>query len=301
MISSCLICGSSRSQRLFETSDPHYGIPGKWWVRRCGDCQSFFLEDPPAPEQLADMYPSDAYYSFQLSQSSRWKQVISRIVRYPRRTREPAFDRPGRILDFGCGAGEFLLKMRGQGWECAGVEISAKARDVARENGMDVRPEILGASGFDEGSFDYVRANHSLEHVHDPSRVLSAMFKALKPGGTLFIGVPTTSSQNARVFGRHWWYVTPPLHQSVPSTSGMIRLLERTGFRVGRVETNSDSGGTAGSLQVVLNRHSVRRANQGIIFQLKPLLLLGQWIAMLQDRLGVGDKLEIVATKPARP
>jgi SAM-dependent methyltransferase len=300
MISTCLICGSSRSQRLFETSDPHYGIPGHWWVRQCDDCQSFYLENPPAPERVADMYPSDAYYSYQLSQAAPWKRMVSRLVGYPRRTREPVHRKPGCVLDFGCGAGEFLLEMRRKGWKCAGVEISAKARHLAQENGIDVRPEILGASGFEEGGFDYVRANHSLEHVPSPSRILSEMFKALKPGGTLFIGVPTTSSQNARVFGRYWWYVTAPLHLSVPSTQGMVRLLERTGFRVERVETNSDSGGTAGSLQVVLNRHSVRRANQGIIFQLKPLLLLGQWIAMLQDRLGVGDKLEIVATKPAR-
>ena len=48
--------------------------------------------------------------------------------------------------------------------------------------------------------------------------------------------------------------MTPPLHPFVPSTKGIVDLIQRSGFRVTRVKTNSDYGSTAGSLQIRLNR-----------------------------------------------
>ena len=51
-------------------------------------------------------------------------------------------------------------------------------------------------------------------------------------------------------------------------------------------------------LQILLNRTSSRLSSEGMLFQAKVPLLLGQWAAKLQDVLGVGDKLELIARKP---
>jgi SAM-dependent methyltransferase len=115
--------------------------------------------------------------------------ALRRLVGFETRTREPAFDRPGRVLDFGCGAGDFLAELRDRGWACHGVELNAGAIRAARERGLDVRHSIDGPDGFADATFDYVRANHSLEHVVDPRHILRQMYRVLKPGGTLFIGV----------------------------------------------------------------------------------------------------------------
>jgi SAM-dependent methyltransferase len=267
-------------------------------VRECGACASFFIEHPPSEEQLARLYPAESYYAYAVAPSSASKRLLQRILGYSKEPREPRFAAPGRVLDFGCGAGEFLLQMRDRGWQCAGVEISPAARNTAREQGLDVRPNLRGAGGFDGERFDYVRANHSLEHVLNPARILADMHALLKPGGTLFIGVPTASSENAQVFGANWWHLCPPLHPFVPSTRAITELVRRVGFIISGSTLNSDYGSTAGSLQIALNRGSGRRSNQGLIFALRPLLLAGYWAARLQDLRGVGDKLEIVATRP---
>lgn len=292
------MCGSGESAREFSARDSHYGIPGDWWIRRCGACESFFLENPPSEDELTALYPA-SYYAYTISRPSRTKVLLQRVLLYSKSTREPTFDRPGRVLDFGCGSGQFLLSMRHRGWECAGVEINEIARERARGVGLDVRPTLLGRDGFAPCSFDYIRANHSLEHVLEPAETLRHMYLSLKPGGTVFIGVPTNSSESSRVFGASWWHLTPPLHTFVPSTGGMRHLLERAGFAVTRISTNGDYSSTAGSLQIALNRGTSRRSHEGIVFSIRPLLLVGHWVAKLQDVRGVGDKLELIAVKPA--
>jgi SAM-dependent methyltransferase len=294
----CPVCESGISARKFLARDPHHGISGEWWVRECGACASLFIEHPPSQEDLARLYPAESYYAYTLAPPSIAKRLLQRVLRYSKEPREPHFASPGSVLDFGCGAGEFLLKMRERGWQCAGVEINPVARAAARDRGLDVRLSMRGAGGFDGERFDYLRANHSLEHVLNPALTLADMCALLKPGGTLFIGVPTASSENARVFGANWWHLCPPLHPFVPSTQAITELVKRAGFVITGTALNSDYGSTAGSLQIALNRGSGRRSNQGLIFTLRPLLLAGYWAARLQDLRGVGDKLEIVARRP---
>lgn len=292
----CPVCGSTRESGRFDARDPHYGNPGRWWLRCCADCGSYSLDPMPSDTELLRMYPPESYYAFRIAPERPLRAGLRRVLGAATETREPAFGAPGSVLDFGCGAGDFLLKMKAAGWSCAGVEVSDAAVEVARSNGIRVE---RGVATYPSSSFDYVRANHSLEHVSNPREVLEDMYRVLKPGGTLFLGVPTNESQNARLFGEHWWYLGTPVHPVTFSTRGLLALVRDVGFLPTRVSTNSDFGSTAGSLQIFLNRNSTRASSQGIIFALKPLLLLGQWVAKLQDAFGVGDKLEIIARRPA--
>lgn len=295
---SCPVCSASASTRKFAARDPHYGIPGVWWVRECRACASLFIESPPSTEELASLYPAESYYAYAVDAPSPAKRLAQRLLGYSKTPREPAFTAVGRVLDFGCGMGESLTQFRARGWRCAGVEINPRAREIARSNGLDVRPRLRGGDGFEGERFDYVRANHALEHVLDPAQTLRDIFALLRPGGTLFLGVPTATSTNARVFGPHWWHLCPPLHPFVPSTNGITDLVTRVGFVVRQSSLNSDYGGTAGSLQIALNRRTTRRSNQGLLFGFRPMLFAGYWAARLQDLGGVGDKLEIIATRP---
>lgn len=294
----CPACDARQSTRLFEARDPHYGIPGRWWIRECGACGSWLVESPPTSDELLALYPEASYYSFQVTRKSRARRLLGALLALDSRPEDPPFAVPGHVLDFGSGAGEYLLDLRARGWECAGVEASAAARAAGAESGLDIRSEVLGARGFAPESFDYVRANHSLEHVLDPLGVLRDLYAACKPGGMLFVGVPTVSGMNARLFGPDWWYLTPPLHPVVFSTSALLRLVAAAGFRDARARTRGDYCSTAGSLQIALNRGTARKSFEGVLFRLKPALAAGQWVARLQGALGRGDRLEVIARKP---
>ena len=296
----CPICNSTHSKIKFNARDHHYGNEGSWVERECSGCGSFFLDPLPDARELLRMYPDDTYYSFQLRPERPLRRRLLHMVGVRLGTREPALNEPGSVLDFGCGAGEFLVSMRRKGWTVSGVEVNPGAIRRARDLGLDVRPELSGESGFSDAKFDYIRANHSLEHLPNPGLIIQDFFRFLRPGGTLFIGVPTNDGFAARAFGKFWWYLSAPVHPVTFSTRGLIGLVERAGFTVTRVSTNSDWGSLTGSLQIFLNRNSARRSTEGLIFRIKPLLLIGQWLAKLQDVLGAGDKVELIAKKPER-
>ncbi len=294
----CPICESQRSVARFQARDPHYGNTGWWWERECSGCRSFFLDPMPTPGEIPGFYPEDDYYAYRpASERTSLKQAMMTLLGCRPGTREPHFKRPGRLLDFGCGAGDFMVQWRGRGWECHGVEVSERGIAAARARGLDVRRTL---AEYADATFDYVRANHSLEHVLDPPTIVREMYRVLKPGGTVFIGVPTRDGLAARVFGPYWWYLGAPVHPVTFSTKALTDLLRSAGFRATRVATNSDYGSTAGSLQIFLNRHTSRRSSEGALFRFKPALALGHWAARALDLVGQGDKLEVVAIKPER-
>jgi SAM-dependent methyltransferase len=294
----CPVCGSQRSMARFQARDPHYGNPGWWWERECSECRSLFLDPMPTPSEISGFYPEEDYYAYRpASERSPLKQAMMTLLGCRPGTREPHFERPGRLLDFGCGAGDFMAQWRARGWDCHGVEVSERAIAAARARGLDVRRTI---GEYAEATFEYVRANHSLEHVLDPPAIIREMYRVLKPGGTLFLGVPTRDGLPARVFGRYWWYLGAPVHPVTFSTNALTKLLRSVGLQPTRVATNSDYGSTAGSLQIFLNRHTSRRSSEGALFQFKPALALGHWAARALDLVGQGDKLEVVAIKPER-
>src|SRR5207245_7447561 len=73
----------------------------------------------------------------------RARALPARLMLMPIRNRlgglPPRVDRPGRILDAGCGDGYFLFQARRQGWEVLGLEVNPAAVASAGAAGLPVR------------------------------------------------------------------------------------------------------------------------------------------------------------------
>ena len=99
-----------------------------------------------------------------------------------------------RILDVGCGTGNFSLKLASQKCLVTGVDRSEDMLTVARrradEEGRSI--EFLLGDGealpFDDGSFDGVITMATLEFVQAPVRILGEMLRVLVPGGRVLVG-----------------------------------------------------------------------------------------------------------------
>jgi 2-polyprenyl-3-methyl-5-hydroxy-6-metoxy-1,4-benzoquinol methylase len=50
-----------------------------------------------------------------------------------------------------------------------------------------------------ENHYDYIFASHVLEHLQDPHETLKIMYKALKPGGRIFIFVPNATAASRQL------------------------------------------------------------------------------------------------------
>ena len=137
----------------------------------------------------------------------------------------------GRLLDVGCGSGDWLMFMRGLGWQVSGNDFDANAVKTAQGRGLDVECASLEQQKHASGTFDAVTLSHVIEHVPDPVRTLAECRRILKPGGKLVLFTPNASSLSHRVFKNDWRGLEPPRHLHVFSTESMRPLLERAGFQ----------------------------------------------------------------------
>lgn len=280
------------------TRDRHYGIPGCYRVVRCDGCTLVFLNPMWPNEELIPLYPSD-YYAYQnLFRVNRWKQLMKRYLGFGVGTKDPHFESPGSVLDVGCGSGWFLESMRAHGWRTYGVEINESAVKLARDTmGLEIYCGPLQEANFPAEFFDYVRSNHSFEHMSDPHETLDAIHRVLKSQGKLHIGVPNIDSLYARLFKRYWWYLGVPVHPFNYSVSTLSFLLGKHNFRVEKVCYNSDFFGILGSLQIWLNRKNGKKSAEGFVVNNFFLRLICQWVTNLVDLFGLGDEIELTAVK----
>ena len=288
-----------RSEAWADVPDRHYGNTGTWHIERCCDCRALFLDPMPSEEELGSFYPAE-YYADQPAapprRSTGWRQRLRSVV-LPIGTKEPAFERAGSMLDVGCGTGWMLDRYAQMGWTAEGVEYSESACEVGRAAGRTIHSGSLIQAKFADEQFDYVRSNHSFEHLWNPHETLEEMSRILRPGGTVFIGVPDSAGLAARVFGREWYYVGAPAHVINYDRRNLARLMAEHGFRVVETRGNSNHGGTVGSLQSwFISRRGHGSLESGPVTS-PPLILIGYWTSRLLDLFRLGDCVEITAVK----
>jgi ubiquinone/menaquinone biosynthesis C-methylase UbiE len=96
-----------------------------------------------------------------------------------------------RILEIGCGPGNFTFTLAEAGFSVVGVDPYGPLIELAREKRRARRlshlafqqADLARGNGFLDASFDMVVSIHTL-YVHpDPAKVLREAFRILKPGG----------------------------------------------------------------------------------------------------------------------
>jgi SAM-dependent methyltransferase len=143
----------------------------------------------------------------------------------------------GRLLDVGCGSGDWLLTMRELGWQVEGLDFDAAAAGVARERGLTVRCGVLEQQQYASDSFDAVTMNHVIEHVADPLGTLRHCARVLKRHGQFVLFTPNTRSLGHRVFKEHWRGLEPPRHLHLFCPQAIESLFQAAGFEHIRVRT----------------------------------------------------------------
>jgi 2-polyprenyl-6-hydroxyphenyl methylase / 3-demethylubiquinone-9 3-methyltransferase len=98
-----------------------------------------------------------------------------------------------RVLDVGCGGGILSESMARLGAEVTGIDMGAAPLAVAKlhrlESGLSVDYQQATAEEFSKthpDGFDVATCLELLEHVPDPSSVVLACKKLVKPGGHVF-------------------------------------------------------------------------------------------------------------------
>ena len=235
----CPLCGSRRSQPLLSARDPNLAPAGPLFrVVRCADCGLCFTNPRPDEASIGQFYPPDY----------EPHQPVTAPERAPQRKRRKAegsaWERQalqlhgaGRLLDFGCGSGEFLARMTRQGWQATGLDISpAVVQRIREQLGLPALVGTLPHAEIAPESFDVVTMWQSLEHLHRPLAALQAVHAVLAPGGKLILSVPNFESGPVRLFGCGWYGLELPRHLTFFSPATLRQMVAQAGFAVERLE-----------------------------------------------------------------
>lgn len=142
-----------------------------------------------------------------------------------------------RVLDIGCGGGILAESMAAKGATVTAIDMAAAPLAVARihqrESGLDI--EYLKSTAEEHarerpGYYDVVTCLEMLEHVPDPSLVVTACSQLVRPGGEVFF---STINRNPKawvmaIFGAE--YVLRLLPRGTHEYAKLIRPSELAGW-----------------------------------------------------------------------
>ena len=304
-IKHCTICNSDQIHSIYWVPDRHYGIQGEYNISKCNTCGLVFLNPMPNEKELADFYPQESYYSYNISYKRRnsVKNLISSMLFLGYEPKDNKLltkmgnGKGKKMLDVGCGNGWFIYQWKNRGWDVYGVEPGLNGAKTGRKAGLNIHHGDLLSAKFESESFEYIRLNHSFEHIHNPDEILQEIHRILKPEGTLFIGVPNINSFNGKLFKQYWYYLGAPFHTYSYSDKTLPVFLEKQGFKVKKIMYNSWFMGLLGSFQIFLNRKSGKPSEQGFFIENKLFQTIAGFVSRLTNLFHVGDCIEVIAVK----
>ena len=141
----------------------------------------------------------------------------------------------GNLLEIGSGMGCLLQEAGIRGMTVVGVEITRQLVTYCREMGFKVIGDSIDNAGLPESSYDIIVINHVLEHLLDPKGCLELIFRLLRPGGVVYIGIPGVDKRILRKaaddkdFADTLWRPEAHLYYFLPT---VIRsMLRNAGFQ----------------------------------------------------------------------
>ncbi|OGL04929.1 MAG: hypothetical protein A3I03_03600 [Candidatus Rokubacteria bacterium RIFCSPLOWO2_02_FULL_68_19] len=203
---------------------------------RCGGCGLVFRNLPRIQERVQEEFddryqrPEDEQ-QIQERRRALYREFLARHRPAPGRN---------RLLDVGCGTGEFLLLARAEGWDVMGIEIAKAGVEAARRAGLPVHLGSLTTLDLPESSFDLVTLWNVLDFVPDPVEQARAAHRVLASGGALVARVvnlaPHAALYRASRLLRRWPRLAASLarqyffSQVSFSARTLRQTLERAGF-----------------------------------------------------------------------
>lgn len=100
----------------------------------------------------------------------------------------------GKILDLGCGRGEFLKGFIRCGLNGYGVDRSTIAKSICPEAEVLQSDLENNALPFHDNFFDVVFSKSVLEHFYYPEKLVQEIYRILNPGGLVITMVPDWES-----------------------------------------------------------------------------------------------------------
>lgn len=238
MNNKCPWCGSGKAQINLWLKD-EFLTKEDFHICECLNCGLLYTMPRPDKEKIGAYYKSEAYYSHQENKKGFIPKVYERVksinLKYKYRLATSGMQ-SGKLLDIGCGVGDFLHTAEMHGWECIGVEPSEDAKTIAqkRMKGTIITSEEL--ESFPDGAFDVITMWHVLEHVDDLKWQVAQLQRLVKPSGRVVIAVPNYKSYDGQYYKEHWAAYDVPRHLNHFKRITLSKIFKTSGLELVKMD-----------------------------------------------------------------
>lgn len=136
----------------------------------------------------------------------------------------------GKILDFGCGKGDFLVQLS-DNFEKYGVEINPQAVKFIKKNYPSLKifndlkkiPRNL--------KFDLISLWHVIEHLENGQVLIKNISKLLTKKGLLIIATPNTAAWGFSLTREYWFHLDAPRHLALYNRDNLLTICQQAGLK----------------------------------------------------------------------
>lgn len=226
----CPVCRHTALTNYFICKD--HSVSGESFaLTKCAKCELVFTNPRPSIKGLSKYYESENYISHS-NKSNNLINLAYKIVRQYTLFRKikliNEYTKDKKLLDFGCGTGEFLKKCQKQNFQVTGYEPNELARRQTRQKGI----ELIESIENNKHKFDIITAWHVVEHLPDLINDMKHLRKILKKDGVMFIAVPNLSSLDAKHYQENWAGLDVPRHLYHFTQKSFHSLLSQTKLKL---------------------------------------------------------------------
>ena len=195
-----------------------YSVSGEEFQLVFDEALEMYKTEPqPSLDTLASYYESEDYISHTDAKRNLFEKMYHWVRSYMLSKKMSIVDThtksdAKKVLDIGCGTGDFLAMAKKYKWEIEGIEPDAQARKIAAEKTETEIHTNDWLSEIPDNSFDAVTMWHVLEHVPNLSAQTQTLKRIIKPNGSIFIAVPNFKSHDATHYKELWAAYDVPRH-----------------------------------------------------------------------------------------
>jgi ubiquinone/menaquinone biosynthesis C-methylase UbiE len=197
----------------------------------------------------------------------------------------------GKILDIGCGNGDFLIFMKANGWETFGIDFDENAVMAAKKKGLTIFKGSLEDQNFPKNTFDAITLSHVIEHIYDPENMIKMCYDILKPGGLLVISTPNSASIGHRYFKKYWRGLEPPRHIHIFDLNCLKQVFLKSGFSLFKSFTSNRGA------KYIYQASNGKKYSENKKYSLKANLFSYAEFILLKLYKEVGEELVVIGKK----
>jgi 2-polyprenyl-3-methyl-5-hydroxy-6-metoxy-1,4-benzoquinol methylase len=219
---SCPICGSQKNKIWLKKNNIN--------IFECANCETGYSSK--IPKNLSDIYDLNSEIKDKIKVHKKRSNYISKNFLIDRLNIIKKFKKKGKLLDFGCGTGEFA-NLAKKNYDVYVYDFSEKLLKFVSKK-YDLK--ICKSLNQKKEKYDIITLYDVIEHLENPTKILKLLKDNLKKSGILVIYTPNKNSFAFNFLKEKSNLCTTPFHL-VFFTRNSFKKIETKNFKIKYLKT----------------------------------------------------------------